>query len=181
MYKPVDKDYGVGKAWNHTKRVRETCLSDTVSVHPLYLLVKDHKQPDADGKHKTRPVVSSQSGMPYRLNNLLDDVLEPVADQVPGSPEVESTEDLLHDIESVNKLLKSCSYNRMPSSTLAHVEELFLLGVVAAALFLSLDKFQTAKVARWYVEATKVEFSGINWKEMARYIAIHQEPVSFKY
>ena len=36
------KILGVGKQWNHTQRLRETCLSDTISVNPLHLLIKDH-------------------------------------------------------------------------------------------------------------------------------------------
>ena len=69
---------------------------------PLYLLVKDHKEPREDGVPKTRPVVSGNQSLNVHLNNLLAEILEPIASAAEDSPEVISTEHRLHIIDSFN-------------------------------------------------------------------------------
>ena len=72
------KVLGVGKKWEHTSRVHEMCVNQSVSINPMYKLLKHHK-PKVGGDYKTRPVVSSHLGMAYQLNNLLSNILEPIA------------------------------------------------------------------------------------------------------
>ena len=67
----------MGKVWKLGRRVSETCLSETNSVNPLYLLVKDHKVVKPGASYKTRSVSSSMKGMAYHINNL-----EPVVDSL---------------------------------------------------------------------------------------------------
>ena len=97
------KILGVGEFWNHTSRIRETTINKGDNVAPLYILLKDHK-PVVEGEvPKTRPVCSSQQGLNFHLQNILNDLVEPTAEEVCGGIEVSSTEDLLHDLDKLNE------------------------------------------------------------------------------
>ena len=49
----------MGERWDHERRQRDTHIEEAVSVAPLYLLVKDHKNYSGDGPPPTRPVQST--------------------------------------------------------------------------------------------------------------------------
>ena len=83
-----------GENWGHGKIYRGTCLNNTASVPTLSLLIKDHKPVEPGELPKTRLVVGSQAGMNLHLNNLISEVLEPLANRVEGNIEVISSEDL---------------------------------------------------------------------------------------
>ena len=100
------KILGMGSHWRHQERQRGTHLEQSVSVGPLYLLVKDHKPCQESGLPKTRPVCASNSGMNVHLSNILSDVLEKVADRMAGSAEVISTEDALSRLDRFNAMVQ---------------------------------------------------------------------------
>ena len=64
------KILGMGEAWGHEGRIRESLIQHSCVVPPMKLLVKDHKPLGADGLPPTRPVVGASRGM---------NVMEPVS------------------------------------------------------------------------------------------------------
>ena len=69
----------------------------------MRLLIKDHKKVSREKLPSTRPVVSACKGINVPLNNILSELLEPLAKHLMGSEEVASSEHLLNLVESVNK------------------------------------------------------------------------------
>ena len=131
------KILGIGEDWQHSSRVRETTMNKGDNVAPLYILLKDHKPVVEDELPKTRPVCSSQKGLNFHLQNILSDVIEPLAEEVEGSIEVGSTEDLLHEVDRLNDWWKK---NMMEDDQ----DEVMLLGCDAVSLFPNLRKEESA-------------------------------------
>ena len=67
----------------------------------MYVLVKDHKKDDS-----TRPVVTGCTSNTRGLSNGVSDFLESVANSIPDSYEVISSEDMLARIEDANKVAR---------------------------------------------------------------------------
>ena len=82
----------IGEAWTHKERYRETMLNKTASVPSLSILVKDHKQVGQGELPKSRPVCSSGESMNLHLNNIVSEILEPLAN-ITGTSEVISSEE----------------------------------------------------------------------------------------
>ena len=55
--------------------------------------------------YKTQPVISSHLGMAYKMNNLISEVLELIAKNMPGRAESSSTNTLLSRVDKLNKKL----------------------------------------------------------------------------
>ena len=68
----------------------------------MTLLAKDHKPPGADGLISTQPVVSACTGMNVPMNDLLSELLEPIAMYMGDSGEVVSSENMLNLIDNLN-------------------------------------------------------------------------------
>ena len=160
------KIMGVGECWDHTSRVRETTINKGDNVAPLYVLLKDHKPVVQGELPKTRPVCSSQQGLNYHLQNILSDVVEPLAEEVRGGIEVGSTEDLLHEVDQLNKWW-------MENKIGEDLGDVMILGCDAVSLFPNLKKEETARELFKEVVSSQVEVKGVSWKEMSRYIAIN--------
>ena len=96
------KMLGVGKMWDHAGRIRESCVNKSVSINPMYCLIKDHKHINPGDIFKTRPVVSSHLGMAYSWNNLLSEVIESISKNMQERSESISTESFLARVERVN-------------------------------------------------------------------------------
>ena len=86
------KILNMGANWKHCERQRRTHLEHSASTGALYLLIKDHKAAHDTGAPKTRPVCAANTGMNVHMSSILSDILEKVADHMPGSAEVISTE-----------------------------------------------------------------------------------------
>ena len=97
--------------------------------------------------------------MAYQLNNLISDILEPVADDIEGSQEVCSTEDFLNSLDNLNTRLMK---NNLPEAIVRDHEKLFILGVDAVSLYPSMCKHETAKVVKKYMMMSKGDFTGWN-------------------
>ena len=87
------KIFGIGKAWNHTSRVRETMMGESLSTCPLSLLYKDHKgwTMDQDKLPPTRPVAGGHLGMNLHLSEIVSELVEPMVVRYEGGREVIST------------------------------------------------------------------------------------------
>ena len=99
------KILGIGEAWKHTSRVRETMLSEAMTTCPLSLLFKDHKKWDnKDGSiPPTRPVMGGHLGLNLHLSEIISDLVEPLVDMYPGGRENISTEDMISRFEALNE------------------------------------------------------------------------------
>ena len=164
------KILGAGSQWDHASRIRETCINHGANVGPMYLLVKDHKQVEEGEVPKTRPVVASQGGLNYHLQNLLSEVIEPIAEEVHGGIEVSSTEDLMAKLDTINSKL-----DKDPKMQ-EKLEDMMILASDAVALFPSLRKEETATTVFEEVVRSRVQVEGLSWKESARYVKINSEP-----
>ena len=98
-----------GSNWGHEDRFRSVTINKSASVPPLYCLVKDHKKMGPGGIPRTRPVVSGNMGANVHLNNLISDLIEPIAGILEETTEVISTEESLRIIDDTNKKLKRIS------------------------------------------------------------------------
>ena len=98
------KMLGMGEAWGHEGRIRESLIQHSCVVPPMKLLVKDHKPLGADGLPPTRPVVGASRGVNVALSNILSDVIEPVSKTINNPGDVISSEHLLSEINKLNKI-----------------------------------------------------------------------------
>ena len=100
----IMKTFRVGEEWNHQARLRATKLTYSLSVAPLYLLYKDHKgwSLAVGGAPPSRPVASSGGGQNDHLSETVSQILEPVANNLTGGTEVNSTPDFVSVIVSLN-------------------------------------------------------------------------------
>ena len=159
---------GLGQELGQVDRMRETFLNKSVQVPPMYLLLKDQKKVPEGSLPKTRPVVSGCKGMNLHLNDIVSDILEPLARNMEGNEEFISTEDALAFVDALNNDFKN------KELTKAQVEAV-LTASDAEALYPSLDAYECAKVVREEVAKMDFNMDGFNWKEMARYLAMTSE------
>ena len=103
----LNKAFNIGKTWGHQDRVRESTISQSNSIPPMYLMVKDHKKVEEDKYPKTRPVVSNCRGMGSPLSNTMSDLVESLATAMESSFESCSTEDYLAKTDKYNAQIKS--------------------------------------------------------------------------
>ena len=100
------KIFKVGEYWpNNVDRIRETMLGDGLSVCPITLLFKDHKGwKNTQGKvPPTRQVAGGHVGLNMNLSEMVSDILEPMVGTIQGGTEVISTDDMVANVEEVNK------------------------------------------------------------------------------
>ena len=99
------KIFKMGKNWEHQDRVRETMIGDSMSVCPVSLLFKDHKEwSNKSGKvPPTRHVAGGHVGMNLHLSEIISDIMEPIVETLEGGEEVISSEDLQANLEGLNK------------------------------------------------------------------------------
>ena len=99
------KVFRIGAEWGHTERFRETMLTNSMAVCPLYLLYKDHKGWDLSKGPvpPTRPVVGGNIGMNLHLSEIVSEVLDPVIENYEGGCETICTEDLAANLDILNE------------------------------------------------------------------------------
>ena len=125
-----------------------TAINKSNCVAPLSLLLKDHKIVKEGELYKTRPVVSSMSGMQVHLNNILGEFVEPIADNIKGKIEVISGEDMLSRVDRLNKLVEIQEREGEVTNETAEIIDLsraVLTGADSVGLYPSLKKLSTAK------------------------------------
>ena len=181
------KMLGMGEAWGHEARIRESLIQHSCVVPPMKLLVKDHKPLGADGLPPTRPVVGASRGINVALSNILSDVIEPISKTIPQSGEVISSEHLINCINTLND-----TWSEQQDSPVGGVGEQLppdpgvepqlpgdppvLLATDAAALYPSLDPHLCARIVRKETVKSDLDFEGTNVREMGRYLAMTSDP-----
>ena len=105
----------VGANWGHEDRHRETKITNSLSVCPLYLLFKDHKgwEWHMGGVAPTRPVASANSGANVHFSELLSQTIEPLANKFVGGMEWISTCDMLSDVDKLNADDRPCTESQV--------------------------------------------------------------------
>ena len=93
----------MGQKWEHESRQRKTHINHSVSIAPVYFMVKDHKKWNGTDPIPTRPVCSAVAGMNVHLSNIISPYLDAIADEMKGTMEIISTEDGLARIDLFNK------------------------------------------------------------------------------
>ena len=122
--------------------------------------LKDHKKIQPGEIPKTRAIISSKSGMGVHLNNILSELVEPLADNIEDKIEVISGEEMLNRIDRLNKLVE---IQEQGGEATADTQELIdltravLTGANAVALYPSMKKLSTGKVVREEAIRSKVK------------------------
>ena len=160
----------MGENWNHTARIRETCINHSCCVCPMYLLVKDHKLVKPGELPPTRPVCSGCSSMGVHLSNILSDIIDAIANSMKNKIEVVSTEDLLNKIDEYNKKVDKTKDSNMD------LEGLAMTGADATALYPNLEGRQGGRIVRDAYLQSDLVVEGVNYKETARYVAMGYDP-----
>ena len=83
--------WGLGSEWNQEDRSRRNLLNHGLSVCPLTLMIKDHKTWSVDEDLPSRPVMGGNVGGNAGISEFVSLVLEPVADEMKGKVEINST------------------------------------------------------------------------------------------
>ena len=89
--------------WDHKTRQRKTHIDHSVSIAPVYFMVKDHRKWNGTDPIPTCPVCSAVAGMNVHLSNIISPYLDAIADEMKGTMEIISTEDGLARIDLFNK------------------------------------------------------------------------------
>ena len=99
------KFFRLGQGWNQVRRVRETMLTGSQAICPLYLTFKDHKGWSAEsGKPPpTRPIAGGNVGLNLSLSEVISEVCEALVIHAEESKEVISTEDMIARIKELNE------------------------------------------------------------------------------
>ena len=100
----MTKFFRLGKGWNQVGRVRETLITNSQALCPMYLTFKDHKgwKPESGKPPPTRPIAGGNVGLNLNLSELISEVCEAASLSFPDSKEVISTEDLIARIVGMN-------------------------------------------------------------------------------
>ena len=101
----IIKIFSIGRSWEHTHRVRESMLGDSMATCPLSLLYKDHKgwSSNMSTCPPTRPVAGGHMGMNLHLSEVISDLVEPLVDMYVGGRESISTEDMIAKVVGLNE------------------------------------------------------------------------------
>ena len=143
------------------------------------------------GPPPTRPVCGAVAGMNVHLSNIISPFLDTIADEMEDTVEIISTEDALSRIDAVNKSLEEGGevseqdnkeeYETDEDEFLTEEEKtppnkqndkLVLIGADVVQLFPSLEANHSSKLVNKSLLETKVQFDGINYVEVATYLAM---------
>ena len=94
------KIFKVGESSDQVERHRTNYINQSANPSAMKILLKDHK-----GLEKIHTRRLNGPGMNINISNLLSEILEPVADNMPQTWEQCSTESVLARIDKCNKLI----------------------------------------------------------------------------
>ena len=99
------KIFHMGEYWNHEDRIRETMLSNGMTVCPISLLYKDHKGwTNKDNSiPPTRHVAGGHVGLNLYLSEVVSEISEPMVGTLKDGAEVISGEDLIANVDILNE------------------------------------------------------------------------------
>ena len=190
----------MGEKWQHQDRQRATHMENSVSIAPLYLLIKDHKKYSGSGPPPTRPVCGAISGMNVHLSNILSPYLDALASEMPNSMEVISTEDALSRIDEFNseeeigdalpaeeecdtdeeEFLSQQEIKESQKSENKQYNDIVICGADVTSMFPSLKSKSTSKIVFDTAAETEISFEGIDFKEVVTYLAINMSDHEIK-
>ena len=143
---------------------------------------KDHKK-----GHKTRPVINGSGAFSAGGGELYSLVLTGITALKEGKKSVSSTEEMMRAVESINEMVKENKwkiYNESEDEdekVRKHMEEnpeedppIIMVATDAVALYPSLEKFETAKRIRQFIEKSEVQFEDINVSEALVYLKLNE-------
>ena len=151
----------LGSSWNHGDRMCQAVTSTSGRPPPIYGLHKDHKKVKEGEEPPLRPVCSASSGPGSRISNILTMIIKPCNDQISDEYWLHSTEDLQAKIQELNEL---------PAEQRS---SLVTFSMDAVALFPNIQVEQSSQVVFDLIKTSSVEFKGINYLELARYLAVN--------
>ena len=169
----------MGENFQHEARLRETCLNKSCNVSSFHLMLKDHKKVAIGDLPQTRPLCNGSGGMGVHFNNILSDYVEAIADCMEGTIEVISTEDFLSKVNKYNDEIDRAGENS-ENEIEQEEKEVVITGADAKALFPSLLMAHTARLVRDEAKRTKLKVKGLNYMEVARYVAMGYQPWEVK-
>ena len=100
--------FNIGENWGHSDRMSANLMDKGDQTCQMTLLCKDHKNWSFEsGKPPpTRPVIAGNAGLNCHLSEIVSSLIDPISYEE-SSNEIDSTDELLAKIESIN--------NRIPS------------------------------------------------------------------
>ena len=196
----LNRCMNVGKQWGHQQRIHESTTSDSNLVPPGYILIKDHKEVEIGKLPGARLVISNCRGMGEPLATLLSNLVESLAMCMEDPFQVLSSEDLISKLEDYNKQVDEegesqattstptsppkvpnhavppkagCPTNPPQTPNPSEQQPCIFLGADAIKLFPSLEQSQVAKLVAQAFLDSKMEMSEMNYKEVAKYVAVN--------
>ena len=156
------KGSGGRKRWR--KGRKEAKQAATLVMPQVYLLDKDHKDPDAEGLSKTRPVCTASETMNQELSEWVTSFVDAALDQS-DNYEVISTEEMLAKVDAVNAKWEE-------EGKQYQEDDITVLSLDEEALYPSLDTSKVAKLCGRVVEGSELKVEGMDQKWTGVYIAL---------
>ena len=107
---------GVTHGEKNVERIRSGFTSGANGVAILWLVPKDHKEKKDGIPMASRPVVSITNTILARFSRLVTTVVRTLADNIRGTTEVKSCENLKADIVKLNRVLKETALKAATNS-----------------------------------------------------------------
>merc|ERR1711954_633039 len=134
---------------------------------------------------KTRPVINGSGSFSAGGGELYSLVLSGIAALKDGKKSVSSTEEMMRTLEDINKMVKENNWKIYKESEDAafrkYLEEnpdadppIIMVATDAVALYPSLEKHETARRIRRFIEKSKVTFKDINVSEALVYLKLNE-------
>jgi uncharacterized protein YktA (UPF0223 family) len=142
------------------ERIRKAMRSSNNALAPFYCLRKDHKKVEEGHETegpKTRPLCGATDCLTRRTSFLLSKLLVEIIP--PKETQCKSTQELLQDIEQLNKETVD--------------KDWIVCSLDVEALYPSLDIQECAKVIEDELIRTEFEVEGLKWTEIALYLKFH--------
>ena len=154
--------FGVGLNQSHANYVRcmDNAGSQAEDVPTMKLLPKIHKPLGPGGCPKSRPVVTASSGMSTRAGDILADVLEPLVMCDLPRYEDQSTEEVLHQLETAQENIREGGH------TDTVVGSLDVVG-----LYPNIDQREAAEIVGEFVNDSSIEIKDVDWSSAVVFLA----------
>ena len=173
------KIFNMGRSMKEKKRFRESYMKHG-NIRHKEDLYKDHKK-----GYKTRPVINGSGSFSAGGGELYSLILSGIAALKDGKKSVSSTEEMMRTLEDINEMVKENNWKIYKESEDAafrkYLEEnpdanppIIMIATDAVALYPSLEKYETARRIRRFIEKSKVTFEDVNISEALVYLKLNE-------
>ena len=173
------KIFNMGRNMKEKKRFRESYMKHGNISHKEDLY-KDHKK-----GYKTRPVINGSGSFSAGGGELYSLILSGIAALKDGKKSVSSTEEMMRTLEDINEMVKENNWKIYKESEDAafrkYLEEnpdtdppIIMIATDAVALYPSLEKHETARKIRRFIEKSEVTFEDVNISEALVYLKLNE-------